>query len=173
MNNGTLKRLYYFLAVKDILEIFAETELGSGCEIDIAKVYEYTNSFNFVNDTWEISCNSETLREEIYQKVTDDILNGYPVWRLLILSEWTMNMLEREFQAECDRERKKQEARYKCYKCKYFREDITSLGSFMECKYEPPRAEGRRYIDWKRPRGEDFHLKRSCKNFEEKINETD
>lgn len=155
------RQLYYFLAVKDIIELFAETELGSGCEIDVEAVAAYVQSFSFfADDMWGIK-----EKEEIYQMITDDILNGYPVWQLLKIPDWTKNMLEREFQAEQERKRKELEKKYKCFTCKYFVEKQTELGVWRECTWEPPKS--KRDFDWHKRRGAYFELKRRCKNYEQ------
>ena len=146
----TEKQLYYFLAIKDILELFAEQELGCGCEINIPAVISYTESAGFINDSWGLYS-----KEEIYQLVTDDILDGYPVWMLLDIPEWTKNMLEREYNNEV----KKQREEYKCYTCEYFSEHMTDLGMLMKCK---------RPKDWNKTR-ETFSLKKKCKYYKENI----
>ena len=154
-------KLYYFLAVKEVVELFAETELGSGCEIDVDAVEAYCDSARFhLVDMWGID-----NKEEIYRAVTDDILAGYPVWQLLKIPEWTKNMLEREFAAEEARKRKELERKYKCYTCRHFVEQETGLGTWLECKWKPPETEKHRFM-LKRTAGADFKFKRRCKNYE-------
>ena len=160
------RKLYYFLAVKDIVETFAETEIGSGCEIDVDAVDAYCSSLRFVNDMWGIY-----NKEEIYQAVTDDILAGYPIWQLLKIPEWTKNMLEREFAREQQRKREELEREYKCYTCKYFVEKETGLGTWMECTWKP--LETKRNFDWRPRRGSNFEVKKRCKNYERKEDEAD
>ena len=48
------KQIYYFLAIKEILELFAEQELGSRCEINIKATINYIESFSFANDSWGV-----------------------------------------------------------------------------------------------------------------------
>ena len=156
--------MYYFLAVKEIVELFAEQELGSRCEINIPAVISYVESFKFASDTWGIYS-----KDEIYQLVTDDILAGYPVWQLLNVSEWTRQMLQRELDAKIKREREEAERKYKCYSCKYFVEKETQLGAWVECKWKPP--EEKRCFSWKQNRGASFEFKTRCKNYERRIDE--
>lgn len=134
------RQIYYLLAIKEIVELFAEQELGSRCEIDVKATMNYVQSMKFVNDAWGLKS-----KDEIYQLVTDDILNGFPIWQLLNMPEWTRSMCEREFGNAQKQKRKELEKKYKCYTCKYFSEHNTSLGVLMECK---------------RPRGERFKLER-------------
>ena len=71
MTNEMRKRFMFFSAVCNIVQIFGETELGS-CEVDEEAVAEYTMSDHFVAHLF--SC---TTKEEVYEKVTNDILNGF------------------------------------------------------------------------------------------------
>lgn len=123
------RQIYYFLAIKEIVELFAEQELGSRCEIDVKATMNYVQSMKFVNDTWGLKS-----KDEIYKLVTDDILNGFPIWQLLNMPEWTRSMCEREFGNAQKQKRKELEKKYQCYTCKYFSELNTSLGILMECK---------------------------------------
>lgn len=150
------KQMYYFLAIKEILELFAEQELGSRCEINIKATINYIESFSFQNDSWELE-----TKDEIYQLVTDDILKGYPIWQLLEIPEWTKNMLERDLAAYRKKERERLEKTYKCYTCKWFIEHNTSLGSFHECKR--PKEENKNRFKLKRDFAEENILKKRCK----------
>ena len=127
--NRRLKRqLQFYQAVVDIVKIFGETEIGD-CEVDEEAVANYVSSFKFVSDMWE----AET-KEDIYQKLTDDIINGWPVWQFLKVSDWTKGMLERSFAREAIEKRKRLEKKYKCYTCKYLEESETSLGTLRKCR---------------------------------------
>lgn len=150
------KQLYYFLAVKEILELFAEQEIGPRCEINVGSVLSYVKSMKFVNDTWGLRS-----KEEIYKLVTDDILAGYPVWQLLDMPDWTRDMIEREFNLKQEQKQKELERKYKCYTCKWFREHNTSAGYLAECK-KPKDAK-----DW-RLRRDYFEPKKRCKYYEKK-----
>lgn len=156
------KKMHFFLAVKDIVELFAEQELGVAYDINVPAVLAYVDSFEFAAHA--IECNS---KEAIYQLITDDILNGFPVWRLLLCSDWTMNIMERELNRQVQREKEERERKYKCYTCKYFQLDETSIGTFMDCKFLEMHAEetGRRFLGW-RSRDRDFKPKTKCKNYE-------
>jgi len=148
------RQIYYLLATKEILELFAEQELGSRCEINIPAVLGYIKSIKFVNDCWGLN-----TKEEIYQLVTDDILSGYPIWQLLDMPEWTRNMVEREFTLSQEEKRKQLIKKYKCYTCKYFEEHETSLGIFRECKRPRDKHDG-----WLHRRGY-FDPVKKCKYY--------
>jgi len=156
------KQMYYFLAIKEILELFAEQELGSRCEINIKATIDYIESFAFQNDSWGLK-----TKEEIYQLVTDDILSGYPIWQLLEIPEWTKNMLERDLLAYRKAERERLEKTYKCYTCKWFIENNTSLGTFRKC--ERPKKESKNRFRLKRDYVDDDIPKKRCKFYEKSI----
>lgn len=147
------KQLYYFLAVKEILELFGEQELGSQCEIDIESVCSYISSFKFAADTYGVR-----TKEAIYQMVTDDILAGYPVWKLLKLSDWKRDMLERELRIEQEEYQKQLEKTYKCYTCQHFKEDYTTIGVHLECTFKKDDR-------FKLKRNEGFEPVKRCKNY--------
>ena len=164
------RQINYIFAVRDIVELFAETELGSGCEVDVEKLINYVSGFNFfANEMWGVKGDD---KEAIYQIVTDDILAGFPVWQLLKIPEWTKNMLEREFAAEQKRKREELERTYKCFTCKYLDERETGLGIYRECKWKPPERDRHRNLTlWRNSnRGADFKAKKRCKNYERKEN---
>jgi len=86
------KQLITCSAIIDILRIFADTEIGGQYEIDFEAVCNYLDSMRFGVDYFNCS-----TAEEIYERFTEDIYNGLPVWRFLKLPEWTMKMVERHF----------------------------------------------------------------------------
>lgn len=157
-----IKQLYYFLAIKEIVELFAEQELGSRCEINVEAVMNYVQSFDFALESMD-----KNNKEDIYQLVTDDIINGYPIWQLLNIPEWTKNMLVREYEFKKQQEIERLQKTYKCYTCKYFSESVHSIGVYQECNRpkEPPK---RKYMNWNlhsRDR-EPFNPKKRCKYYE-------
>ncbi len=153
-NEKLIIQLRFYQAVVDVVRTFGEMEIGE-CEVDEEAVANYVASFKFVNDLWGISS-----KEDIYQKLTDDIINGWPVWDFLKLSDWKRNMLDREFRRKAEEERARLEQEYKCYTCKWLEEKETSLGIFRKCK--KPRD------GFEMKRREYFDPKKRCKAYEPK-----
>ncbi len=154
------KEAFYLLAIKDILEIFAEQELGCTYDLNIPVIVQYMNS-----DTFMVKCIEATTKEEIYQIMTDEILNGYPVWDLLIMPEWTKNMLERSFNIRIEKEEEKRKKKYKCLTCKYL--DTTTFAGcdIYKCMHDTmTKSRNKRCYELKRD--EEFKLKTRCKNYE-------
>lgn len=161
MQNELAKRFFFYSAVIDIVKIFGETELGS-CEVDEEAVAEYCTSNKFVNDNFEC-----TSKEDLYQKITDDIINGMPVWEFLKVSDWVREILEREIISKRKAEYKKLCKKYKCYTCKYYEQFEASFGTLEKCKYVKPIVT---IADrFKSRRDDDFEVKTKCENYEKNL----
>lgn len=154
-------------AIIEILQIFADTEIGGQYEIDYDKIADYVNSFKCSADYFECS-----TKEDVYERFTQDIYAGLPVWRWLKLSEWTMKMVERTFEDECQAEYRKMCEMYKCLTCKYYKTQNTAIGVLSKCNYQvkEPNRMYNRHAHF-RKRDEPFELKKKCKNYEVKVAE--
>lgn len=126
--NQDIKKFLYYQAICDVVSIFGETEIGNG-EVNTEAVANYVNTNNFWNDTFEC----KTI-EDLYAFITEDILNGMPLWRFLRCSTWTQNMLERDFRAKVVQDIAEAHRKYCCYSCEFFQEHHTSLGTIYRCK---------------------------------------
>lgn len=158
MNELNEKQIYYFLAVKEILELYIEQEIGTSYEINIPLVLNYISSLKFSVDHFE--CRS---KEDIYQSVTDDILAGYPVWRLFKLTPWANKIMENQFKESLRQRDEELRNTYKCFTCKWFEEFNTDIGTIYECNR--PKEECRFRIK----REERKNLpKKQCKYYERK-----
>ena len=141
-----------YVAITDILKIFAETEIGTTAEIDNAAICQYLRSPQAISDYWEAK-----TPEDCYDVFTKQVEEGYPIWQLLKLPEFTRQQLEKEFQAEREREEAKRKKKYKCLTCKYLDITKTGFGDIYGCKNP---------CELKQARTE-FSLKTRCKNYEQ------
>lgn len=162
-SNITAKQLMACSAIIEILQIFADSEIGGQYEINYEAVTNYIDSIKFASDYFE--CRT---KEEVYERFTEDIYAGLPVWRWLILPEWTTNMVERSFKDECRAEYRELCKQYKCLTCKYYKVDQTELGVFYECTYEDKHT-SKRLCERSLRREDRFELKKKCKNYEVKM----
>ena len=96
MTRTELKKYYYFAAVMDMAKLFAEQEIGYDVEVDIEAVAGYVESYGSAIDYHDYNGVLDS-KEAMYQRVTDDMIAGFPIWKLLKLSDWTKDMLERSF----------------------------------------------------------------------------
>lgn len=159
--NITAKQLMACSAIIEILQIFADTEIGGQYEIDYEAITNYLDSLKFSADYFD--CEN---KEDVYERFTQDIYNGLPVWRWLELPEWTMNMVEKSFKDELQAEYKEMCKIYKCLTCKYHEVSKTDIGVLEKCTYTEEKLKNmhdRRYI-LKRD-DEPFEPKKKCKNY--------
>lgn len=162
-NDLEVRKLIYFQALIDIVQLWGQTEIGD-CEVDVEAVADYINSDRFnLMDMWGIGAD----RDVIYQHITDDILAGFPIWQLLKVSDWTKAMLDRSFRDTAARQEAELKAKYKCYTCKYYKVTETALGLLKECVRPKTNTRGREPSEW-RGRREAFSPKKKCKYYEEK-----
>lgn len=155
-NELTTKQLLIYSAILDILKIFADTEIGGQYDFNYEEIANYLNSLKSINDYWE--CDT---KEDIYERFTDDIYNGYPVWRMLKLSPWTAKMVEKSFTDECEKLYQNECKKYKCLTCKYYKIINTMLGPLDNCTYVDP-TKSRGSIPHRR---EPFKLKKRCSKY--------
>lgn len=154
-NKQLINYFTFYQAIVDIAKIFGETELGSDCEVNEAAVAQYCLSSKYIVDNWGI-----TTKEEVYDKITNDILDGMRIWDFLKISDWTKEMLDRDFLADQAAQMEKLRKTYKCYTCKWFEMHDTSIGLYTECN----RPRDKR--SWSTHRRGDFKIKKQCKNYE-------
>lgn len=160
------KQLDYYKAIVDVLTIFSESEIGGEIVFNNERISAYLNSFEASARSW--NC---VTYDDFCECFTQDILNGFPVWRLLVLPEWTERMVEDMFTRELNTEEEKRRSKYKCLTCKYLEEHIMSLGTSYKCLYRKQVTE-----DYERRRSrklaltprdrKPFELKTTCKNYE-------
>lgn len=161
MNELCIKQLNIYESIADILKIFADSEIGGQYELNNDVICDYINGKAFV-DFFEC-----TTKEEIYERFTKDVINGYPIWQMLKLSEWTRKMVETSFAKECEEERLKAEKLYKCFTCKWFVQENTWFGLWQNCKVHSDKS-GRFDRLSLRERSGPFKVKKICKYYERK-----
>lgn len=161
MDKEMKRRFFFYSAIIDIVQIFGEAELGS-CEVDEESIVEYCMSYKFSVDNYIYNVNT---KEDMYQKITDDILNGMPVWEFLKVSDWTKRMFEKSFVEEKELKYYKLCKKYKCYTCQYYKASETDIGVFEKCIYKN-RVKGEEYRTLTlRERG--FVPKGKCVNYKQ------
>lgn len=159
-------------AIIDMLKIFADTEIGGQYEINYEVLSQYVESIRCVSDYFEAN-----TKEEIYERFTKDIYARLPVWQFLILPEWTRKMVEKSFAEDVKQTEEEFKKKYKCFTCKYFKMQETSIGMFYDCKYEEMNTPiTRRFGTYGREhrvhkRQEPFELKKRCNKWEVNENE--
>ena len=147
-------------SIQDILKVFAEQEIGCNIDVNEKALADYLDSTRGISDYFEAN-----TKEEMYEVFLTQVLDGYPIWQLLELPEWTKSTLEREFQAELDAQKKKAEKEFACLRCKHYRCKETPCGSIQTChgfSFKTKRNAKMYYSVRFKPR------KTKCKDFEER-----
>lgn len=145
--------LAWYQACVNVVSIFGETEVG-GAEPDHQAIVNYMSSISFISDAFDAPKGEDAIAF-FEEQLTERILDGFPVWRFLKLSPWTMQMVEQSFAVECVAEEAKRKRKYCCLRCEYLRE----RGYAYYCDAPSARLK-------MRPR--EFNLKQKCKEFKEK-----
>ena len=110
----------------------------------------------------------ELLGYEFPEIITEDILNGFPVWQFLKVSDWTRQRLENTYATEQTKQWEELCKKYRCYTCKYYESCDTDIGLLEKCNYKKENSNSRRdFSSWK-TRREAFSPKKSCVNYERK-----
>ena len=126
----------------NFLEIYAESELFSGIEINLPLVSLYINSQEFEN----VDCSYINSIEDVYEILEAETLMGLPIWRFLILSTYQKNILESQYEKFLKDNEKYIRETYPCKRCVYFEELNTPFGYLSRCKQDEwSRAES---VEW-------------------------
>lgn len=120
-NMGHVKMsIAWYQAFINVLTVFGETEIGSS-EPNYEAISNYMSTLDFFNDQFCAPKCRDAI-EYFEEQLTQRILDGFPVWRFLKLSDWTMNMIEKSFLDECVAEKAAMKKKYCCLRCKFIRE---------------------------------------------------
>lgn len=89
-----MNKKYLFLeAMIRFTEIFGNENIGN-CEVDISQVISFAETQQF---QLMMSWDCHTL-DDYYKLIEDMVLDGFPIWNFLKISDWTKDMMKREFQ---------------------------------------------------------------------------
>ena len=166
----TKETLDFYQVITDILDVFIATEIGGAVEYNNEVIAAYITSLNCHLHFFDAN-----TKEEIYQQFTDDILNGYPVWQMVKLPEWTKRMVEKTFAAEQADALEKAKKKYKCLTCKFYEEKKSELGTRRFChneKCDVNKGFGRFELNrFQRTKGLLRELRCRCKLYEKEVAE--
>lgn len=150
--------------ITEVLNVFVSTEIGTEVEFDNEVIARYINSFDCALHFFEAN-----TKEGIYEQFTNDILNGYPVWQMLKLPDWTRRMVEKTFATEQAEAWEKAKKRYKCLTCKFYKERRTIAGVLSTCAHERCSVNKAEFRTVRRSKGVLKQLRKSCKLYERSI----
>ena len=101
------------------LEIYTQTEIGEGIELDVMKIALHINSPWFEN----VSLFSFTSIEDVFSLLENMVLNGFPIWRFLKLTEWQQGIFENEYSELLRQARINIVEKHPCYGCIWYDEN--------------------------------------------------
>jgi len=111
------------------LDIYAQTEIGEGIEIDIVKVALHINSACFENDDlYKI-----TSINDVYHLLESLTIIGLPIWRFLKLTDYQKKIFETGYHELLISLKKKAADESPCYGCIWYSEEDTFLGLLRKC----------------------------------------
>ena len=129
-DNEKAKRKALFLeGLIRFLDIYAQTEIGDGIELDIIKIALHINSPAFENDDlYAISS-----LNDIYSLCETLTLAGLPIWRFLKLSAYQQKIFETSYEKYLLQIREKQKDICPCFNCVWYRTLETPFGILETC----------------------------------------
>ena len=151
----TIEFLQFYEVLKEFLELYSNEFIGNNIYINVENVAKYLNSGRYLT-RFKIN---KVSKDELFKEFESDILNGYPIWELLNISDWTRNILELEFKETVKNEFIENCKKYKCLTCKYYKEKHTSFGVIIKCNI--PKTGYRRIMD----NGVLHELKEECNDY--------
>lgn len=120
----------YIEALINFMDIFAQTEIGEGIEIDLQKVALFVNSNVFENR----DCFYIKTIDDIYTVLEFEVLNGLPLWRFLKLTEYQNKLFEDMYGKTLIEIKTEKEKCSKCYTCIWYEKIDTMFGILERCK---------------------------------------
>lgn len=111
------------------LDIYTQTEIAEGIELDITKIALHINSSVFENDDLYAI---ESI-EDVYRLCESLAIAGLPLWRFCKLNDFQSMMLEKQYK-ELLKEINEVGIKNKCcYNCIWYDEIETFLGTLYKC----------------------------------------
>lgn len=123
------RKILIFKYMIQFLEIFGMENYGASAEVDWEAVFNnFTKcgifDFNFGVEDLVVHNSDNEFRDNVFKFVENQVLDGYPVWRLFHMSEWLRDKCEQEL---LEREHCKDVEFFnktKCLHCKYFEDEL-------------------------------------------------
>lgn len=111
------------------LDIYTQTEIAEGIELDITKIALHINSSVFENDDLYAI---ESI-EDVYRLCESLAIAGLPLWRFCKLNDFQSMMFERQYKKLLKEIINKESKNKCCYNCIWYNEVETFLGTLYEC----------------------------------------
>lgn len=136
---SSLKKMYIFKNFIGFLEIWGQENYGERFEVNWSSVHRIiieNNMFDFNDDldnivyNYNVDYESEEFRDSCYKYIEDQVLSGLPIWTLFNLSDHLRNIYLKEDEEKHRMEDIKLFNKYKCFKCKNFKDGQMVAANF-------------------------------------------
>ena len=123
------RKILIFKYMVQFLEIFGYENYGESAEVDWGKTFNYCTScglfdFNPEVESLVFENTDEEFRDNVFEFVEKQVLEGYPVWRLFKMSKWLEDKCEEELKIQEHLKDIKYYNTTRCYRCKYFKNSL-------------------------------------------------
>ena len=127
------KKIYLFKWFIKFLEIYGQETFGESASINWGLVHDEIIGHNVWSMNMELdnllyndseSLDSEEFRDKVFSYIEDQVIKGYPIFRLFYLPEKLKKYYEDEIKQNIYENDKKRFAKYKCFKCKHYCDKI-------------------------------------------------
>lgn len=127
------KKIYLFKWFIKFLEIYGQETFGESASINWGLVHDEIIGHDVWSMNMELdnllyndneSLDSEEFRDKVFSYIEDQVIKGYPIFRLFYLPEKLKKYYEDEIEQEIYENYKKRFTKYKCFKCKHYYDKI-------------------------------------------------
>lgn len=127
------KKIFLFKWFIKFLEIYGQETFGESASVNWGLVYDEIMGHSIWSMNMELdnllyneheSLDSEEFRDKVFSYIEDQVLRGYPIFRLFYLPEKLKKYYEDEIKQNIYENDKKRFAKFKCYKCKHYCDKI-------------------------------------------------
>ena len=127
------KKIYLFKWFIKFLEIYGQETFGESASINWGLVHDNIIEHDIWSMNMELdnllyndreSLDSEEFRDKVFSYIENLVIKGYPIFRLFYLPEKLKKYYEDEIKQEIYENDKKRFAKYKCFKCKHYYDNI-------------------------------------------------
>ena len=127
------KKIFLFKWFIKFLEIYGQETFGESASINWGLVHDEIIGHDIWSMNMELdnllyndqeSLDSEEFRDKVFSYIENQVIRGYPIFRLFYLPEKLKKYYEDEIKQEIYENDKKRFAKYKCFKCKHYCDKI-------------------------------------------------
>lgn len=129
-NKKSKIRAMYLEALITFCNVYAQTEIGDGIDLDITKIALYINSPVFENEQMFYFKNID----QVYELLEQLVIYGLPIWRFLKLSDYQQDIFERQYkELLISSKLAASKDNTRCIGCVWYERSQTPFGALEKC----------------------------------------